>query len=182
MVADPNKNWYEASLSELADYIEQSHKKMYDRLPKMRELMAKTLETDRQYNQMLVSLNDIFSLFCTEIEAHFDREDKFLIPYIRQIDWYDKHNGEKPQIPLSSLTNPISQIEYEHDITENTLLKTMRIISANYSPPANSSDSLKNLYKGLEKIEKEIHEHIHIENDILFPKVIQTEMAVLHGK
>ncbi|HBG25483.1 MAG: hypothetical protein A2Y10_14640 [Planctomycetes bacterium GWF2_41_51] len=180
---DSNKSWYEASLLELLDCIEQSHQTVLDNLiPVIRRNIEKALTVDKQYRQMLTSLNDVFSLFADEIESHFAREEELLVPYIRQIDWYDKNNGDKPQIPLNSLTNPISQIEYEHDITENTLLKTMRIIASDFKAPPDASSWLKSLYKGLEKLEQTIHEHIHIENDILFPKAIQTEMTVLHGK
>jgi regulator of cell morphogenesis and NO signaling len=182
-INNKNRNWSNAPLAELIDYIENSHRTLANKqLPQLQQLLEKTLNIhDEQHCPMLRSLQETFMTFKTEIEKHFAREEKMLIPYIRQMDDFKRNAGAKPKIPLSNIQNPISQIEYEHDHTESALLDEIRDITSDFLLPKDASDSFKVLYDGLKELRADVYEHIHLENDILFPKSIELELSIMHG-
>jgi len=178
-----HKNWSKASLVELAEYIEQHHSLMKEKLLKLQTLIeqAAGLHKDENY-AIFSSLQEFFPDFKTKLEKHFDSEEQILLPYIRQMDEFDRNRGPKPQIHTGSIKNPISRMEYEHDQTESVMFKKIHTITGNYQLPANSGDVLKSLYDGLKDIETNLSEHIHLENNVLFPLAIELELNLMHKK
>ena len=116
------------------------------------------------------------------MESHFAREEHILIPYIRQMDEFDKDRGPKHQFHSGSIKNPISQLEYDHDQVENVMFDKIRTITRNYQLPASADDTFKALYDGLKDIETNISEHIDLENNVLFPLAIELELQLMHKK
>jgi regulator of cell morphogenesis and NO signaling len=72
--------------------------------------------------------------------------------------------------------NPISMMEHEHDSAGNAL-RAMRQASGGYAPPADACISYQTLYQALSAFEADLHQHIHLENNILFPRAIAMEQA-----
>ena len=105
------------------------------------------------------------------------KEEQILFPYIRQIEAYANRNGPKPEVHCGSVANPITQMEFEHDNAGNALVE-MRKLTDNYARPEDACKTFDALYEGLAAMEADLHEHIHLENNILFPKAIELEHGV----
>jgi len=174
------KNWSNASLIELLEYIEQHHCKISEKLLKVQTLIEQAAELQKeQYSSTFGSLQKFYPAFKTKMEKHFAKEEHILIPYIRQMDESNRNPGVKLEFHLSSIKNPISQLEYDHDKIENVMFDELRTITSNYQLPQNPSNAFKALYDGLKDIETNLNEHINLENKILFPWAIELELQLI---
>jgi regulator of cell morphogenesis and NO signaling len=116
------------------------------------------------------------------MENHFEKEEHILIPYIRQMDESNRNPDIKLELQHSGIKNPISQLEYDHDQTENVMFNELRTITSNYELPQDASDAFKALYDGLKDIKTNISKHIYLENKILFPWAIELELQLIHKR
>ncbi len=174
------KNWSKASLIELLEYIEQHHCEIKEKLLKLQTLIEQAAEPQKdKYSGTLGSLQKFYPVFKTKMVNHFAKEEHILIPYIRQMDESNRNPGAKLEFHYSSIKNPISQLEYDHDQTENVMFDKLRTITSNYQLPQNASNAFKALYDGLKDIETNISKHIDLENKILFPWAIELELQLI---
>ncbi len=174
------KNWSKASLIELLEYIEQHHCKISEKLLKVQTFIEQAAELQKdQYSSTFGSLQKFYPAFKTKMESHFAKEEHILIPYIRQMDESNRNPGTKLEFHLSSIKNPISQLEYDHDQIENVMFDELRTITSNYQLPQNPSNAFKALYDGLKDIETNLNEHINLEHKILFPWAIELELQLI---
>ncbi len=174
------KNWSEASLIELLEYIEQHHCKISEKLLKVQTLIEQAAELQKdQYSSTFGSLQKFYPAFKTKMESHFAKEEHILIPYIRQMDESNRNPDTKFEFHSSSIKNPISQLEYDHDQIENVMFDELRTITSNYQLPQNPSNAFKALYDGLKDIETNINEHINLEHKRLFPWAIELELQLI---
>jgi len=97
-----------------------------------------------------------------------------LFPYIVRMEESVLQKEPVLPPPFGSVQNPISMMEHEHDSAGNAL-RAMREASAGYTPPADACISFQTLYKALVSFEADLHQHIHLENNILFPRAIEME-------
>ena len=178
-----HRNWSRASLRELLEFIEQHHCRIMEKLLKLQTLIeqASKLQTHKD-STAFGSLQRFCPVFKTKMEDHFAREEKILIPYIRQMDRSNRDSDIKLEFLLGGLKNPISQIEHDHDQTENVMFAKLRDITDNYNLPQNAGNAFKTLYECLKDIETNISEHIHLENKILFPWIIELELQLIHKR
>ena len=130
----------------------------------------------KNHGPMLSELNKIFENLRADIETHLLKEEQILFPMIKEIEAFAAGKGPKPVAHCGTVENPIRQMEAEHDAAGN-LLAQMRKITQDYALPDDACESFKALYEGLQELEEDLHEHIHIENNILFPKSIVMEKA-----
>jgi regulator of cell morphogenesis and NO signaling len=173
------RNWTQAALTELADHIEEKHHTfMKEQLPRLSMLLAKVKKTHgEKHGEVLAELEDVYISLREEIEMHLMKEEKILFPYIRQIEGYAKGTGPQPQMHCGSVANPISQMELEHDSAGHAL-ERMRELTNNYAMPQDGCNTFAELYEGLAAMEADLHEHIHLENNILFPKAVELENSI----
>ncbi|MDD5135541.1 MAG: hemerythrin domain-containing protein [Phycisphaerae bacterium] len=177
------KNWLDASEIELVEHIEKQHRQMTEKFLNAQTLLTVAIEQHNdQFSDILGPLQEFVPEFKTKMEAHFGSEEKVLLPYIRQMDNFNKGKGEKPVFHTGSIKNPISRMEYEHDLTETVMFNKIHSITGDYNLPPDSSDALKTLYDGLKDIEKNLSEHIHLEHNVLFPLAIELELQLMHKK
>jgi regulator of cell morphogenesis and NO signaling len=173
------RNWSSESVTKLADYIEKTHHSfMKEQLPRLEQLLEKTLNAHKEkHSQMLTELKETYAVLKSEIELHLAKEEQILFPFIRQIDSFQQNQTDRPELHCGSIENPISQMEYEHDNAGKALDK-MRRITSDYKLPDDACNTFKALYDGLKALEADLHEHIHLENNILFPKAIELEKSI----
>jgi regulator of cell morphogenesis and NO signaling len=177
------KNWANASEKELVEHIKKQHRQMKEKFLNAQTLLAGAVELhDERFSDILGPLREFLPDFITRLENHFAGEEKILLPYILELDAFNRHRGPKPQIHSGSIKNPISQMEYEHDQTESVMFNRLHSITGNYHLAPDSGDVLKALYDSLKDIENNLSEHIHIENNILFPLAIELELQLMHKK
>jgi regulator of cell morphogenesis and NO signaling len=178
-----NKNGSKASLIELVEYIEQQHCQLKEQFQKLQTLLEQMTEQDKnKHSSILVSLQEFYVTFKDALENHFGKEEEILIPYLRQMDAYDKNIGPKPEFHHSSIKNPISQLEYDHDHTENVMFDKLHAVTQNFQLPPNSSEAFKDFYEGLKEIENKIRKHINVEQNMLFPLAIGLELQLRHKR
>jgi regulator of cell morphogenesis and NO signaling len=170
------KNLDEVSLKELIDHIvNEHHAFLKQELPRLKKLREKVYQAHQgKHGRMLENLGQVSEKLRIDIEMHLAKEEQILFPAIKQIENHNRQGGLEPNLHCGSITNPINQMEYEHEIAGG-LLAEMQKITSGYNPPADACESFKALYDGLHALEDNLHEHIHLENNILFPKAVKLE-------
>jgi regulator of cell morphogenesis and NO signaling len=177
------KNWSNASERELVEHIKNQHSEMKEKFLNLQTLLAGAAELHNdRFSEIIGHLQEFLPEFKAKLEAHFAGEEKVLLPYIRQMDDFNRHQGPKPVFHTGSIKNPISQMEYEHDLVETVMFNKIHSITGNYQLPPDPGDALKALYDSLKDIENNLSEHIHLENNVLFPLAIELELQLMHKK
>lgn len=173
------EDWNARSLTALVDHIlEKHHAFMKAQLPRLHDLLKKVQAAHHaQHGEMLAKVRRAFDSLRSEIELHLMKEEEILFPAIKSIDAFIAGTGPRPVVHCGSVANPIRQMEYEHD-NAGALLKEIRQITGNYHLPGDACASFGALYDGLAAMEADLHEHIHLENNILFPKSVAQETSI----
>lgn len=170
-------NWQEKSLSELAQYIlDKHHTYTKEALLRIRDLLAKVCSVHGQNHPELLRLKSVFQDLTNELTPHMFKEEQILFPYIFELAGT---NGRfvAAECPFGTVANPIQMMKYEHDNAGN-LLREMRELSGNYAPPADACISYQTVYQAMIEFEFDLHEHIHLENNILFPRAEELEASI----
>ena len=172
-------DWTQAPLSVLADHILETHHVFTKtQLARIDALLAKVQRAHRvQHGPMLDALRDAFDPLKAELEAHLQKEEQILFPAIKAIDGFVAGRSARPVVHCGSVANPIHQMEHEHD-GAGALLVKMRQITGNYTLPDDACQTFNALYEALEALEADLHEHIHLENNILFPASLIQEQLI----
>ena len=158
----------------LADYIyNQHHKYFYENRYLILQLAGKVQQVHGEAHPELEGIHNLVRKLFEELTDHFEKEEEILFPYIKELAVY-KRNGDHPLIQSSLSDGPLAAMYHEHE-TAGDLLKTLRHLSGNYQPPVDACGSYRRLYSGLEELEKDLHQHIHLENNILFVKAVEIE-------
>ncbi len=169
-------SWADATLTELVDHIENTHHVyMKESLPRLGDLFAKVLKAHGpKHGDMLRPLQTTFSGLRNEIEMHLMKEEQVLFPYIREMEATLKQTGQVPPMHCGTVQNPIQQMEAEHEDAGEALAR-MRSLTAGYTLPGDACATFSALFEGLQEMEADLHQHIHLENNILFPRSIAME-------
>lgn len=166
----------------LADYILNIHHRYLSRaLPEIKSYVENFLEGHRKQFPELGELENIFVKFLKEIPPHMKQEEEILFPYIRQIYHAWKHRESYARLLVRTLRKPVEEVmQKEHEST-GSLLRRMREITNNYTPPENACLTHKVTFAKLKELDADLVQHIHLENNILFPKAIAMEKELLAG-
>ncbi len=164
-----------ASLPQLIAHIVDTHhvftKSEMDRL----QLLAdKVLAAHGGNHPELVHLDELLTRLCADLKPHMFKEEHVLFPYILAMAKADDQHGAVPFAPFGAVNNPIRMMMREHD-TAGEILRELRQLTSDYTVPADACISYQTLYQALENFEKDLHQHIHLENNILFPKALDVE-------
>jgi regulator of cell morphogenesis and NO signaling len=160
------------SPSFLADYVVNVHHNYVRKnAPLLYELSEKVAAHHGPNNPSLISLREKTHDMLDEILTHMKKEEMVLFPYIKQLE---TSNGKMSQPAFGSVSNPISMMEHDHVIV-GELSKEIRNITRGYTLPSDSCNSVGLLYSKLEEFEGDLLQHIHLENNILFPKALKME-------
>jgi regulator of cell morphogenesis and NO signaling len=122
----------------------------------------------------LLTVRDLFQQLADDLKPHMFKEEQVLFPYIGRLEHATTQNQPPPFAPFGTINNPIRMMMMEHD-TAGTILRELRTVTSDYQVPADGCISYQTLYQALENFEKDLHQHIHLENNILFPKAIELE-------
>lgn len=166
-----DKDWYAAPLPELVNHIVNVHHAyLKTALPRLRLLIPKILNAHgATHGDVLRQVQAIFAALDTELSTHLFNEEQVLFPHVVAAA------GGLPQLAaFGSVRNPIRQMEHEHDSAGAALAK-LREVTHNYALPADACPTFKAVYNELEQMEADLHQHIHLENNILFPRAAEME-------
>jgi regulator of cell morphogenesis and NO signaling len=166
------------SLPKLITHILDTHhvftKSEMDRL----ELLAdKVLAAHGRNHPELVHLNELLTRLYADLKPHMFKEEQILFPYIVAMTKAGDQKRSVPFAPFGTVNNPISMMMREHD-TAGEILRELRALTSDYKVPADACTSYRTLYQALENFEKDLHQHIHLENNILFPKALDLENSL----
>lgn len=170
-------NFVTAALGELINHIVEKHhvftKAEIDRL---RLLIVKVENAHGQNHTEIARLRSLFETLSAELEPHMMKEERVLFPYVMQMEDAARSERPHPNPPFGTVANPVRMMMMEHE-TAGELLKEMREITGNYAVPPDACISYQTLYQALDAFEKDLHQHIHLENNILFPRAVEMEGA-----
>jgi regulator of cell morphogenesis and NO signaling len=121
-----------------------------------------------------VEINKLFHEVAIELSAHMQKEEMILFPFIKTMSKAKKEGTPMPAPPFGTVNNPIRMMEAEHE-NAGDIFKQIDKLSNNYTPPLAACNTYRVLYAKLQEFENDLHKHIHLENNILFPKAIQLE-------
>lgn len=177
------KDWANVPYIELVEYLELRHRIiMNEKIPRLAKLLEKMLsEYKGEFRKILESLREIFNAVISEKEIHIKREEEMLFSYIKKLINFQAAGGDKPEILINGIQNPISLIKNDHIKVEHALLETMNKIATVFQSIDSFSDTFKLFYNDLKDLETEFMDHMRLETDILFPKAIELELNVKHG-
>lgn len=106
--------------------------------------------------------------------AHQKKEELILFPFIKKLVKAEREGTEVPHVHFGSVENPIKMMEEEHD-EAGAIMRRIAELSSNYAPPQGACNTYRAFYAKLEEFEQDLHQHIHLENNILFPKSLKLE-------
>lgn len=168
----PYGDW---SLDFLADYIVNTHHSYVKKsLPEIREYAAKVAQVHGSSHPELPAVQQLVEEVARELTSHMLKEEKVLFPYIKDLVAAD--NNEKPlqAAHFGTVQNPINMMEMEHEMVGRNL-EEIRMLTDNYTLPDDACASYSLLFRILDEFENDLHTHIHLENNILFPKALEVE-------
>jgi regulator of cell morphogenesis and NO signaling len=161
-----SRDWNEASIPELVGHIVDFHHAFVRReSARIESLLAKVVNKHSALRPEVRELHDVFCALAQELSMHMLKEERVLFPVLL---------GETcaTQSCFGSIANPISRMIEEHD-DAGDLLVSIRRLTNDFAPPADACPTFVALYQALNEFEQDLHQHIHLENNILFPKALQ---------
>lgn len=170
-----DRDWLTASQSDLVDHIvTKHHGYVRQELPRLTALIAKVNGVHGKNHPELAPIARTFADIENEMTMHMMKEEKILFPYIVDMEKAAQGKGVRPMPMFGTVQNPIRMMMMEHD-SAGANLKTIRELSSDYTPPADGCASYGVLYEALAAFEADLHQHIHLENNILFPRAVKME-------
>lgn len=161
------------SLTDLADHIEQTHHAYLKKeLPRLDFMTEKVSRVHGDKEPRLATVREAFVALKNELEPHMMKEERVLFPIIRQME----ASVARAEFHCGSVANPIRQMEHEHDQAGDALA-ILRRATDGYTPPEWACNTYRAMLDSLEQLEADMHQHIHKENNVLFPKAIERQQA-----
>lgn len=171
--------WMSESLAELIDYIEEHHHMfLKEQFQRIQTLFRKVIKSFPQHGAILVRLEEVFDLLRSETDLHLLKEEHIIFPHIRQVEAYSEGRGTKPEFQLESIEGTTHYMVHDHENVMNAF-KRMRKISQDYELPKDADETFRSLFEALKALEKDHNEHVHLENNILFPRANDLEKTHL---
>jgi regulator of cell morphogenesis and NO signaling len=160
------RDWSQAPLTELVQHILGTyHEPLREELPRLETMAAKVARVHGENAPYMVRVDAIVVELADELRSHMQKEEMILFPAVEAIE---RHAGQ-PTMPLSA---PIAVMEEEHEHA-GALLAELREITSGYVMPEWGCGTFQALYHGLAELEAAMHVHIHLENNILFPRALK---------
>lgn len=173
------RDWQSESIAALITHIKETHHKYTrEEIGRLTALLAKVCSVHGNNHPELLQIRDLFLALSSELTAHLMKEEMVLFPYLVRMEAAVTENAPVARPPFGSVQNPIAMMEHEHD-SAGSALHAMREITSGYTPPADACVSYQTLYKALAAFEADLHQHIHLENNVLFPRAVAMEQARL---
>jgi regulator of cell morphogenesis and NO signaling len=172
-----DRNWQTEPLADLVAHINGTHHKYTrEEIARLGPLFDKVVSVHGKNHPELQHVRVAFRGLAQELTMHMMKEEAVLFPYIVRMEESVIQREPVLPPPFGSVQNPVAMMMHEHD-SAGEALRSMRQASAGYTPPGDACISYQTLYKALEDFEKDLHQHIHLENNVLFPRAIEMEQA-----
>jgi regulator of cell morphogenesis and NO signaling len=174
---EKTENWAGKSLERLSTHIVATHHAYVKReLPRLALLAEKVVNRHGSTKAELPAIAATLAQLDEELTHHLAKEEAVLFPYITGLEKSVAIGTPKPHSCFGTVANPIAMMTQEHDAAGN-LLAEIRTLSGNFTPPLDACPTFHAFYGGLKEFEQDLHQHIHLENNILFPRAIDLEAS-----
>ncbi len=168
-------DWRIRSLTELTTHIvERHHKYLRSALPSIALKMDKVVAVHGDAHPFLAATQAVFQALSNELTSHMAKEEMVLFPHIVAMESAQRNNAPQPLAPGGTVRNPIRMMEHEHDDAGRALSR-IRELTSGHEPPEGACNTFCALYAQLAELEDDLHAHIHLENNILFPRAAALE-------
>jgi regulator of cell morphogenesis and NO signaling len=166
------------SLSQLGDYIVNTHHAYIKKeIPQIYAYMQKLASKHGQRHLELFKIFELVGAIKEEMELHMEKEEKILFPRIKEMENISRSPNSEYKLSISFLQSPITVMEQEHDHA-GQLMEEIRNLSNNYQVPPDGCTTHQLCYASLKAFEMDLHHHVHLENNLLFPKAIELAKSI----
>jgi len=172
-------DWQRLSLEQLIDHIVTVHHGyVRAELPRLAALGDKVVSRHGALQPEIPAIRAALTHLDEELTAHLMKEEKVLFPCIVALEGSQIGAASPLHACIAKLENPIAMMVAEHDAA-GALLARMRELSCGFTPPEGACPTYRGFYDGLREFELDLHQHIHLENNVLFPRAIAMESTVV---
>ncbi|KAA3608855.1 MAG: iron-sulfur cluster repair di-iron protein [Calditrichaeota bacterium] len=162
----------------LCDYIVNTHHSyVKESIPKISAFLEKVVSRHGNNHPELPQIKHRFDTITKDLAEHMEKEEKVLFSVIKKMYQAKKENKKLERPHFKSLSIPISEMEADHS-DAGKLLAEINELSSNYTPPAFACTTYKVTYLNLKQFEEDLHTHVHLENNVLFPALPNLEKEV----
>ena len=159
----------------LADYIEKTHHRyVEEKTNVLLPFLDKLCKVHGANHPELFKINELFIGCAGELSQHMKKEELVLFPFVKRMVKTKESDGILSQPSFGTVSNPIAMMMHEHD-NEGERFREIAALTDNYTPPADACTTYRVTFAMLKEFEADLHKHIHLENNILFPKAVILE-------
>ena len=170
-----SEDWTAKSLGSLVAHIVNTHHAYVRReLPRLAELAGKVVNRHGDTRLELPKIQSKVAQISEELTEHLAKEEVVLFPYVTKLERAKAEGIAMPQGCFGTVASPIAMMTQEHDAA-GALIAEIRQLSSDYTTPLGACPTFHAFYAGLREFEQDLHQHIHLENNILFPRSIAME-------
>lgn len=173
------ENWSQRSLASLIGHIvEKHHTYCREEGDRLQQLLTKVVSKHGGRHSELAQVQELFTSLRSELSMHMMKEEQMLFPYIVRLEEAATRKSAAPRAPFGTVQNPVRIMVMEHD-DAGRLVKEIRTLTGSFTVPEAACTSFRALYQGLEAFEADLHLHIHLENNLLFPRAVTLEETMV---
>lgn len=170
-------DWKSQPLALLVRHIVDTHHAYVRReVPRLAQLAARVVSRHGDTRAELPVIQNKLADLSAELTQHCTKEEVVLFPYIAKLEAAILNNAERPHSCFGSVNDPIAMMMREHDAA-GTLTAGIRDLSSGFTPPVGACPTFHAFYAGLHEFEQDLHQHVHLENNILFPRAAAMETS-----
>jgi regulator of cell morphogenesis and NO signaling len=156
------------------------HTYVRESIPVIEQFAAKVARVHGVNHPETISIQQLFLDLKNELVSHMQKEETVLFPYIKKLQQSAAGKETLQRPPFNSVANPIRLMESEHELA-GSLLKQIASATDNFTPPTDACNTYRVLYHKLEEFQNDLFQHIHLENNILFPKALLLESQLMQN-
>ena len=171
--------WTTAPLGSLCEHIVAKHHAFVrQEIPRLQFFAGKVAARHGDTHPELLRIKELSEAICEEMTQHMGKEEVVLFPYITKLERNIATCGPPSLGCFGTVRNPIRMMMAEHDAA-GAIMTEIRELSDNYTAPAGACPTYRGFFQALEEFERDLHRHVHLENNILFPRAIEFEERVI---
>jgi regulator of cell morphogenesis and NO signaling len=172
-------DWSAAPLDELCAYVvTKHHAYVREEIPRLRFFAQKVAARHGADHPELLRIQELTDTLCEDMTQHMGKEEAVLFPYISRLEGKIGACGPVSPRCFGTVKNPVRMMMAEHDAA-GSLMSEIRQLSRNFAVPEGACPTYRGFYQALEEFERDLHQHVHLENNILFPRAIELEEQLM---
>lgn len=165
----------------LADYVQKTHHRyVEEKTPVLLQFLDKLCKVHGDRHPELFRIHELFVGCAQELAQHMKKEELMLFPFIRKMVDASITGRPLDQPHFGTVQNPVAMMMHEHD-GEGERFREIASLTDNYNPPADACNTYRVTFAMLKEFEEDLHKHIHLENNILFPALVELEKKIMFG-